>query len=139
MVRLFIIFVITCFYSSYSLGCEELKLFGEIEKKHRQGKKIISQKKFVPVPKVMSPNSSEFSRLSIKGPSAEEVEINYQSAGKVVVKEQSFQLSESIVEKFDFKNFEKSIEAHRPGKMSLKFSSEGKVICTKFIRFIGGD
>ena len=138
-VYLFIGVLIIGLKSSLAQDCKNIKLFGEIEKKSRKGKKIISQKKFVPVSAVITPNSSEFGRLSIKGLESDEMAVNYYTDLKNNIIDEKFKIKDSIVMKFNLREIEEKINTQRPGFLKLTFKNKDKVLCEKKIKFIGGD
>lgn len=112
---------------------------GEIENKKRIGKEVISQKKFVDVPEVMTLNSSSFGRLKVIGEGFDQVIVNYVSDNKKKTINKTYGLTDSVINKFDVKKFENEIELYRPGLMTLEFKVKNKIIKIKKIRFLGGD
>jgi hypothetical protein len=124
---------------SSSCSATSFSLMGEIENKKRVGKKVIGQKKFVAVPEIMTLDSSSFSRLMVSDNELDQVVVKYISDNKKKLIHNTYSITDSIIDKFNVKEFENKIELYRPGMMTLDFKYKNKIIETKKIRFLGGD
>lgn len=130
VLRLLILFILV-HLSSCSSACNKLTLLGEIETKTRANGVVKSHKKLMAVPRILTPNSSEFGKLKIIGGNISKMTLTYQSeTDQKMQLKRSYEVVDGAVQNLNLYQFEQEIEMSRPGLLTLEFF-DGSRSCSK--------
>lgn len=118
-------FITFYFLMSCANSQEGFEIWGEIEKKSRVNGKVQSQKMFAKIPNILTPNSSEFGRLKVEDQKISKLELDYKAEKDKAFKvKRSYKVRKGLVDGFNLSQFEKEIELHRPGILTLQFFND---------------